>query len=153
MKLNQAGAVAPRRFGGPAPAAPVPQRWGPTGSRKPLEMRRIGDAEWRWFGSRVDAAKAFCFSPPDISDLVNNSPKARLRETFEARPARKRERPTEAKAPLKKQKWVEGAHQKKNGKWRSEMFPGREFDDLDAYRAAKKQRAARRRELHDQWKP
>ena len=24
------------------------------------------------------------------------------------------------------------------------MFPGREFDDLDAYRAAKKQRAARR---------
>ena len=65
-------------------------------------------------------------------------------QAFEARPARKRERPTEAKAPLKKQKWVEGAHQKKNGKWRSEMFPGREFDDLDAYRAAKKQRAARR---------
>ena len=26
------------------------------------------------------------------------------------------------------------------------MFPGREFDDLDAYRAAKKQRAARREE-------
>jgi hypothetical protein len=24
------------------------------------------------------------------------------------------------------------------------MFPGREFDDFDAYRAAKKQRAARR---------
>ena len=31
-------------------------------------------------------------------------------------------------------------------KWRSSMFPGREFDDLDAYRAAKKQRAARREE-------
>ena len=50
-------------------------------------MRRIGDAEWRWFGSRADAAKAFRFSPQDISDLVNNLPKARLRETFEARPA------------------------------------------------------------------
>ena len=35
----------------------------------------------------------------------------------------------------------------------SVKFPGREFDDLDEYRAAKKQRAARRRELHDQWKP
>jgi len=27
-------------------------------------------------------------------------------------------------------------------------IPGREFDDLDAYRAAKKQRAARREEYH-----
>ena len=44
-------------------------------------------------------------------------------------------------------KRVEGAWQKGNGKWRnSSMFPGREFDDLDAYRAAKKQRAARREE-------
>ena len=39
---------------------------------------------------------------------------------------------------------VEGAQSKANGKWGSSMFPGREFDDLDAYRAAKKQRAARR---------
>ena len=30
------------------------------------------------------------------------------------------------------------------------MFPGREFDDLDAYRAAKKQRAARREEYRAQ---
>ena len=37
--------------------------------------------------------------------------------------------------------------QKKNGKWTDyAKFPGREFDDLDAYRAAKKQRAARREE-------
>ena len=43
-------------------------------------------------------------------------------------------------------KMVEGAKQKSNGKWRSNNFPGREFDDLDAYRAAKKQRAARREE-------
>ena len=41
-------------------------------------------------------------------------------------------------------KTVEGAQQKKNGKWANhQMFPGREFDDLDALRAAKKQRAAR----------
>ena len=37
-----------------------------------------------------------------------------------------------------------------NGKWRSQQFPGREFDDLDAYRAAKKQRAARRVEYRMQ---
>ena len=41
--------------------------------------------------------------------------------------------------------WVEGAIQKVNGKWSSpQLFPGREFDDLDAYRAAKAQLAARR---------
>ena len=46
-----------------------------------------------------------------------------------------------------KRKSVEGAVQKSNGKWiNTYMFPGREFDDLDAYRAAKKQRAARREE-------
>ena len=39
---------------------------------------------------------------------------------------------------------VEGARSKANGKWSNpEMFPGREFDDLDAYRAAKKQRVAK----------
>ena len=44
-------------------------------------------------------------------------------------------------------KCVEGARQKKSGKWTDPVkFPGREFDDLDAYRAAKKQRAARREE-------
>ena len=41
-------------------------------------------------------------------------------------------------------KHVEGAKQKSNGKWRSNNFPGREFDDLDEYRAAKKQRAEQR---------
>ena len=48
-------------------------------------------------------------------------------------------------APRKKAKsrgkLVEGAWQKVNGKWaNTHIFPGREFDDLDAYRAAKKQR-------------
>ena len=48
------------------------------------------------------------------------------------------------KAPRKKRKCVEGAKQKSNGKWSNpKLFPGREFDDLDEYRAAKKQRAAR----------
>ena len=58
---------------------------------------------------------------------------------------KKRQRPTKAKAPRKRAKCVEGAIQKANGKWSCyEMFPGREFDDLDAYRAAKKQRYERR---------
>ena len=48
-------------------------------------------------------------------------------------------------------KSVEGATQNKKGKWsNSAMFPGRDFDDLDAYRAAKKQRAARREEYRAQ---
>ena len=72
-----------------------------------------------------------------------------MRETFEARPAppKKRERPTKEKAPRKKRKCVEGARQKSNGKWvNGDMFPGREFDDFDEYRAAKKQHYARREE-------
>ena len=86
----------------------------------------------------------------DVSKLVRNPSKTLLRETFEARPAlpKKRERPTKGKAgraPRKKAKYFEGATQKANGKWTNpDTFPGREFDDLDAYRAAKKQYAARR---------
>ena len=81
--------------------------------------------------------------------------KSSLRGSFEARPAppKKRERPTKRKA-YELPTSVEGARQKQNCKWSNpKLFPGREFDDLDEYRAAKKQRAARRRELHDQWKP
>ena len=48
-------------------------------------------------------------------------------------------------------KSVEGATQKVNGKWTNTyLFPGREFDDLDAYRAAKKQREERRAAFADQ---
>ena len=123
-------------------------------------MRLVGDRAWRWFESQSDAARAFGISPTDVSDLVRDPAKAtiRAREGFEARPARpkKRKPPTKEKkekAPRKKVKCVEGAHQKSNGKWANYcMFPGREFDDFDAYRAAKKQRAARQRARHDQWK-
>ena len=130
--------------------------------KKPVEMRRVGDTTWRWFSSQTDAAKAFGLSKPDVSMLINNASRALqpkeacLRERFEARPARgprKRALPTKGKAdraPPKKPhfagKRVEGAKQKANGKWHSEMFPGRDFDDLDAYRAAKKQRYARKDE-------
>ena len=78
-----------------------------------------------------------------------------MRKTFEARPAppKKRKRPRKAKAdgaPPKRAwlgKRVEGAYQKQSGKWTNfHMFPGREFDSLDEYRAAKKQSAARREE-------
>jgi len=104
---------------------------------------------WLQFGSRRDAAKAFGVSHQDVSDLINDRRGGPLRESYEARPAcapppRKRERPTKRKAGRKKAKHVEGARQKKNGKWSSSMFPGREFDDLDAYRAAKKEHYARR---------
>jgi len=114
------------------------------------------DAEWRWFGSQKDAARAFGITTLDVSHLVKNPSKTSLRRTFEARPAppKKRERPTKAKAaraPRKKQKYVEGARQKQNGKWRNnKLFPGRDFDDLDEYRAAKKQRAARHAAYLDQ---
>ena len=48
-------------------------------------------------------------------------------------------------------KMVEGARQKSNGKWSdSRMFPGRDFDDLDEYRAAKRQRAEQRTEYFAQ---
>ena len=113
-------------------------------------MRRIGDAAWRYFDSYTDAGKAFSVSSQDVSHLIIDPTKATeyVREGFEARPAcapEKRERPTKGKAggaPQKKPKYVEGATQKATGKWHaSHMFPGREFDDLDEYRAAKKQRA------------
>ena len=40
--------------------------------------------------------------------------------------------------------------QKQNGKWRSKMFPGREFEDLDEFRAAKKQRKEQRAAYSEQ---
>ena len=43
-----------------------------------------------------------------------------------------------------------GTRRRANGKWRSGLFPGREFDDLDEYRAAKKQREERREEYRAQ---
>ena len=58
-------------------------------------------------------------------------------------PARKRARTFPEKPPYYGIN-IEGATQKQSGKWKSQMFPGREFDDLDEYRAAKKQRAEQR---------
>jgi len=117
-------------------------------------MRRIGDAAWRWFESQTDAAKAFGLSSAAVSRLIDSPSNAsiRAREGFEARHARgqprKRARPTKARKKIIR---AEGGYQKANGKWSDpRMFPGREFDDLDAYRAAKKQRAARRDEYRAQ---
>ncbi len=118
----------------------------------------VGTATTRrgWFESQRDAAKAFGVTTSDVSRLVKDPASTPLRETFEARPAlpKKRKRPRKAKAgaaPGERAKCVEGAEQKVNGKWiNSHMFPGREFDDLDEYRAAKKQRAARRDEYRAQ---
>ena len=118
-------------------------------------MRRLGDAAWRRFESGRDAAKAFGVSSGYISLLINDPSTApvHLREMFEARPARaapprKRKRPAEK--PRFVRRHVEGATSKANGKWRSSMFPGREFDDLDEYREAKKQHKERRAAYADQ---
>ena len=68
----------------------------------------------------------------------------------EARPAHAPPPPKTRKRPAKKKhgfvgKRVEGAEQKANGKWvNHQILPGHEFDSLNEYRAAKKQRAARR---------
>ena len=58
-------------------------------------------------------------------------------------PARKKARTFPEKPPYYG-KCIEGARQKQSGKWYHRSFPGREFDDLDAIRAAKRQRAERR---------
>jgi len=64
-------------------------------------------------------------------------------------PARNKRTPS--KKPPYNGKSIEGATQKQNGKWRNHsMFPGRVFDDLDEYRAAKKRRAGRREEYRAQ---
>ena len=156
--------LAARRVAPSAPA-PVPRQVarrsvnapGNPQGKKPVEMRRLGDAEWRWFESQADAGKAFGVSAVDVSQLVRNPSKTSLRVSLEARyaqgPPRKRERPAKRKAggaPRKKTKCVEGARQKKNGKWSSSMFPGREFDDLDELRAAKKEHYSRREEYRAQ---
>ena len=66
-------------------------------------------------------------------------------------PALKKARTFFPKKPPYYGKCIEGAIQKANGKWSCpHTFPGREFDDLDAYRAAKKQRSARRAAYLDQ---
>ena len=134
-------------------------------------MRRVGDAAWRYFGSRTDAAKAFGVSVQDVTRLISDPSTApvHVREALEARlaPALKKQvikwklsgrtvavTPVlVGRAPSKKRGlFVEGAAQKVNGKWsNSEMFPGREFDDLDAYRAAKKQRKERRAAYADNY--
>ena len=72
----------------------------------------------------------------------------------ERAPTQKRKRPRKREIGARVGKYtghIEGAYQKANGKWANkDMFPGREFDDLDEYRAAKKQRAARREEYSAQ---
>ena len=131
-----------------APPEPVARKGSIGGGPKPVEMRRIGDAAWRYFASYTDAAKAFGVTSTDVGHLIRDPSRAsRYACEYEARPTHapeKRER-------FVKRRRVEGAEQKSNGKWAcSSLFPGREFDDLDEYRAAKKQRAARRAAYSDQ---
>ena len=83
-----------------------------------------------------------------LDDLDGRAPAPKVIVDPEA-PARKRARTFPEKPPYYG-KNIEGATQKQSGKWKSQMFPGREFDDLNAYRAAKKQRAEQRAAYSDQ---
>ena len=53
-----------------APPEPVARKRPIGGGSKPVEMRRIGDAEWRYFASYTDAAKAFKVSEDEVYDAV-----------------------------------------------------------------------------------
>ena len=84
-----------------------------------------------------------------LPEKRTRTPKVIIDAPDERAPSTKRR----AKCPLMREtgthvaKYVEGARQKPNGKWANYcLFPGREFDDLDAYRAAKKQHKERRAE-------
>ena len=69
--------------------------------------------------------------------------------TLKATIARRSAKRTKSNPPKKLR--AEGAYQKANGKWANHyMFPGREFDNLDEYRAAKKQHAEQRIAYSDQ---
>ena len=55
-------------------------------ARWPVEMRRVGDTEWRVFKSRSDAGRAFSISSGDVSKLISpDYANFSLRESFEAR--------------------------------------------------------------------
>ena len=72
------------------------------------------------------------------------APKVIVDAPDERFPCHKRRARLKQATPIVRKK-TEGAYQNSSGKWSNyNMFPGREFDDLDEYRAAKKQRAARR---------
>jgi hypothetical protein len=92
-----------------------------------------------------------CVAPPRRSGRAP-APKVIFDAPDERDPSQKRQakRPEKQENGKKYGKRAEGAFQKQNGKWACQHFPGREFDDLDAYRAAKKQRAARRSAFLDQ---
>jgi hypothetical protein len=69
--------------------------------------------------------------------------------TLKATIARRSAKRMKSKPPVKL--CVEGAYQKANGKWANcDLFPGRDFDTLGKYRAAKKQHAEQRIAYSDQ---
>ena len=84
------------------------------------------------------------------------APKVIVDAPDERGPAHKRraKRPRKGETPTV-QRRTEDAYHKQNGKWGSRLFPGREFDDLDEFRAAKKQRKERLAAYSDQniWHP
>ena len=91
--------------------------------------------------------------PPPPPAPLPRSARTRTRKVIVDAPdeIRRDKRPKKREIGTRVGMCVEGAEQKQNGKWaHSVMFPGREFDDLDEYRAAKRQRAEQRAAYLDQ---
>ena len=103
----------------------------------------------------TDRAKSFIASRFVVVDLPT---KKALRAGLviivdapdEREPCRRRRKLQKKQGTTKQAEYVEGATRKVNGKWSSQIFPGREFDNLDEFRAAKKQRAEQRIAYSDQ---
>ena len=88
--------------------------------------------------------------PPPPPAPLPRSARTRTPKVIVDPPAPAPKKARTLKKPPYYKKFIEGATQKQNGKWRSDMFPGREFDNLREYRAAKEQRAEQREEYRAQ---
>ena len=126
-----------------------------------LQLDAIIVAQRESDGARVVATASTAATPPrPVSRWLGEVKERAPAPAPAAEQPKQKKKPgskwTPGDAPEKRERFVkrrrvEGAEQKSNGKWAcSSLFPGREFDDLDEYRAAKKQRAARRAAYSDQ---
>ena len=117
----------------------------------PNQRADNGDADDASAHTPAPAAET-CVAPPRRSGRAP-APKVIFDAPDERPPSHQRQAgcPKKRKAGAYAPRCVEGATQKVNGKWtNAAMFPGREFDNLREYRAAKEQRAARREEYSAQ---
>ena len=123
-----------------------------TGGRYGRTLNFPGEAPLASVLAALPAASPAAAAPPRRSGRAP-APRVIVDAPDERNPSQKRKRPLtlKRKTGMHVGRGVDGASQRLNGKWtNAAMFPGREFDDLDAYRAAKKQHSARRSAYLDQ---